>query len=69
MVKVGTTYTVTVTPEEAAAIADAMNAEYKRLREQAGGRAAEEAGKMNLVRDIRNGYAGLINRTYCGIDA
>lgn len=72
MKTLSTTYNISLTKNEIALITTALHAEFEKQRDL-WEKDEETYGKyydwMNDARDLRNAFAGLINRSYMGKDA
>ena len=66
MMVIYNSFTVTLTVQEVEAITDALHGAYKSINAE---KQPVMAERKNEYRELRNGFASLINQNFMGLDA
>lgn len=70
MKRISKTFTVEITEREAELLSNFLNNEYKEWQKMYKEEPSEAVyNNINACRELRNGFAELINKHYMGVDA
>lgn len=70
MKRISKTFTVEITEREAELLSNFLNNEYKEWQKMYKEEPSEAIyNNINVCRELRNGFAELINKHYMGVDA
>lgn len=70
MKRISKTFTVEITEREAELLSNFLNNEYKEWQKMYKEEPSEAIyNNINMCRELRNGFAELVNKHYMGVDA